>query len=312
MERTVRIQGGRRRLVLALGAGVGVALFAWTIWSVGPRALAGQLRTLAPVLWFILILAGIRFLLQAAGWRLAMPVDRRPLWREAFAAVVAGEAAGYFAWGPVSREPTKALLVGHRVPEHTALRAAMVERTFYSLAAGALIVGAVGLFAIRFHFVRWFAAGIVALAIAAWTGRSRWMRAGGTRDLAANAILAATALAQEASNLAEAYLVLAWLGAQPTAASVIVLEGLGRLMNGAVQFIPGKLGVTEAATAAVAASVQIGAPQGLGLALARRARSLIWGAAGILLLAVRASERPPTGAAPSSAPLSIAGAWGAS
>ena len=41
---------------------------------------------------------------------------------------------------------------------------------------------------------------------------------------------------------------LAWLGAAPAVASVIVLEGVSRLMNGAGQFIPGKLGITEAAT----------------------------------------------------------------
>jgi len=72
--------------------------------------------------------------------------------------------------------------------------------------------------------------------------------------------------------------------------SVIVLEGVGRLLNGAGQFIPGKLGVTEAATAAVADMLQLGAAHGLSLALARRVRSLVWGAVGIALVAARAAR----------------------
>src|SRR2546425_11425577 len=84
---------------LPLAALAGVGLFAWTIWSVGAHELVAQLRALAPVLPLILILAGVRFWFQAAGWRLAMSPSQRPSWHEAFAAVVAGEAAGYFAWG---------------------------------------------------------------------------------------------------------------------------------------------------------------------------------------------------------------------
>src|SRR5262249_44208636 len=91
----------RRRWYLAVAAGVG--LFVGTIWSVGPRVLAAELHALAPVIGFVLVLAGARFWFQAAGWRLAMPAAQRPTWRELFGAVVAGEAAGYFAWGAVSR-----------------------------------------------------------------------------------------------------------------------------------------------------------------------------------------------------------------
>src|SRR5689334_11006694 len=94
-----------RRWHLPVAAIVGIALFAYSVVSVGPRELVAQMRSLAPVLPVILVLAAIRFLLQAAGWRAAMPADQRPRWRDVFAAVVAGEAAGYFAWGPVAREP---------------------------------------------------------------------------------------------------------------------------------------------------------------------------------------------------------------
>src|SRR5262249_58591944 len=111
------------------------------------------LDVLAVVFGFVLVLAGARFWFQAAGWRLAMPAAQRPTWRELFGAVVAGEAAGYFAWGAVSREPMKALLVGHRLPERAALRAAVVGRFFYSVAAAGVVVAAGALAAGRDPFV---------------------------------------------------------------------------------------------------------------------------------------------------------------
>ncbi|HMF93365.1 MAG TPA: lysylphosphatidylglycerol synthase domain-containing protein [Vicinamibacterales bacterium] len=285
---------GRKRGYLALAAAAGVGLFGWTIASVGARELASQLHALAPIVAFILALAAARFWLQAAGWRLAMPPAQRPTWRELFGAVVAGEAAGYFAWGAVSREPMKALLVGHRLPERAALGAAVVERFYYSLAATALIVAGIALAAVRYHFVGWFLVGtVVTIAVALVAKRcGRRFSTYATHDRSTALALVGLALAQEATNLVEAYLVLAWVGAAPTIASVVVLEGVSRLLNSAGQFIPGKLGVTEAATTALAQSLSLGGPQGLSLALARRARSLVWGAGGIGLLAVRAASRP--------------------
>src|SRR5262249_20868141 len=108
---------GRPRWHLVAAALIGIALLSWTIASRGPRQLLVQQRSLNTAFWVVLALAGFRFWLQAAGWRIAMPASQRPSWREVFAAVVAGEAAGYFAWGPVTREPIKAWLVAHRLPK---------------------------------------------------------------------------------------------------------------------------------------------------------------------------------------------------
>lgn len=281
---------GRKRWYLAIAAVAGVGLFAWTVMSVGVTTLVAQLRALAPVLPLILLLAGARFLFQTAGWRFAMVPSERPSWREAFGAVVAGEAAGYFAWGPVSREPMKALLVGHRLPKRAALAAAVVERLAYGVAAATLIVVALALAAVRYHFVGWFLAGLAATTAVALAATRYWTRFSRERryDRATMIGLAACAAAQEMTNLVEAYVVLGWLGAAPTLASVVVLEGISRLMNGVGQFIPGKLGVTEAATTALAEGLRLGAAPGLSLALARRIRSLSWGALGIALVVFRA------------------------
>ena len=149
-------------------------------------------------------------------------------------------------------------------------------------------------------FVGWFLVGTLVTLVAALSAK-RWyarLSTNAIRDRSTTLALVGVALAQEATNLVEAYLVLAWLGAAPTIASVVVLEGVSRLLNSAGQFIPGKLGVTEAATTALAQTLSLGGPQGLSLALARRARSLVWGAGGIGLLAVRAASRPAAAQAP--------------
>jgi lysylphosphatidylglycerol synthase-like protein len=280
----------RHRWYLPLAALTGVALFGYTVMSVGLRELGTQMWTLAPVLPLILGLAAIRFLLQAAGWRAAINATTRPTWREVFSAVVAGEAAGYFAWGPVTREPMKALFVSHVVPKRTALTAAMFERLVYSIVATVLIVAAIAIAAMRYHFVGRFLFGSGVVVGAALTATRYWKRVGSDlkRHRSSLAAMATYAAAQELSNLAEAYLVLAWLGATPTVTAIVVLEGIGRLMNSAGQFIPGKLGVTEAATAALADGLRLGSAHGLSLALARRIRSLVWGAVGISLVALRA------------------------
>jgi hypothetical protein len=280
----------RQRWYLPLAALTGVGLFAYTVISVGPRELLAQMQSLAAVLPLLLTLAAVRFLLQAAGWRAAMPAANRPRWRDTFAAVVAGEAAGYFAWGPVTREPMKALFVSHVLPKRAALAAAVFERLMYSIVATALIVAAIAIAAVRYQFVGKFLFGSGIVAGAALTATKYWQNLGGDlkRHRSSLASMTAYAAGQEISNLLEAWLVLAWLGASPTLTAVVVLEGIGRLMNSAGQFIPGKLGVTEAATAALADGLRLGSAHGLGLALARRVRALAWGAVGIALVSFRA------------------------
>jgi hypothetical protein len=105
-----------------------------------------------------------------------------------------------------------------------------------------------------------------------------------------SAKLAALAAAQEVINLIEAYVVLAWLGASPTIATVVALEGGSRALNAAGQFIPGKLGVSEAASTMLAAGLHLGSAHGLTLALARRVRSVVWGAAGLAFLTYRTAS----------------------
>src|SRR5262245_55090287 len=126
-------ESGMKRFSFGIAAVLGIALFGWTVYAAGPRVLLAQMSALAAVLPLIMLLAAVRFMLQAAGWRLAMRTASPPPWREVFGAVVAGEAAGYFAWGPVTREPMKAMLVANRMPQRAALTAAVFERLVYAI-----------------------------------------------------------------------------------------------------------------------------------------------------------------------------------
>src|SRR5262249_53471995 len=158
----------------------------------------------------------------------ALPADTRPRWRDVFAAVVAGEAAGYFAWGPITREPMKAIFVSHTVPERAALTAAVFGRFVYAIAAPLLIVTALAIAAVRYPFVGRFLLGSRVVVGAALTATQYWRGVRGDlhRHRSSLGRMSSFAVAQEISNLVEAYLVLAWLGATPTLAAIIVLEGI--------------------------------------------------------------------------------------
>src|SRR5215510_11439291 len=104
-------------MLLTGTAVIGIALLVWTIASVGIAQLVSQLHLLGVILPVAIALAALRFVLQAAGWRAVMSETRRPTLLAATVAVIAGEAAGYLAWGPISREPVKAMLINRYAPQ---------------------------------------------------------------------------------------------------------------------------------------------------------------------------------------------------
>ena len=270
------------RWYVGLMTAAAVMLCAWSIRSTGLNQLADQLTRVGSLLPLVLTFAGVRFLCQAVGWRLAIAEVERPSISDAFHAVVAGEGAGYFAFGPVSREPVKAALISHRTSQRVALAAAVSERFTYTVAAAVLTIAGLAILALRAGAGPWVVAAAVSAATAVVGIASK--RNADVR------LIAALAAAQELINLVEAYLVLAWLGASPTMATVIAFEGGSRALNAAGQFIPGKLGVSEAASTMLAAGLNLGSAQGLTLALARRVRSVVWGAAGLALLTYRTAS----------------------
>jgi hypothetical protein len=302
----------------AIGAGaVGVALFVWTLARVGPATLAAQVSQLGVMVPLVLALAGVRFVMQAAGWRLAIKPSVRPTLVHALRAVIAGEAAGYLTLGPISREPVKALMLRDQTPQKVSLSAAIVERAAYLGAATLLVVFSLVLLAVRLNRASWIVPAFVSVILAAglWTWlrkrvsrvpseqgwRSHFSRHSGRYGpMSRRALAGLTALAilQEVVNVFETYAVLAWLGAGPTLEAAIALEGLSRLANAPAQLIPGKLGVLEVAGSTFAGILHLGNANGLTLVLARRLRSLAWTGVGVLLLTTSASRHGATRADP--------------
>ncbi len=155
------------RMKLFAAAALGVGLFIWTIASVGVGTLVAQVSQLGVMLPLVMLLAAVRFALQAAGWRLAMGSSPRPSLLQAIRAVIAGEAAGYLTWGPISREPVKALMVSAQTPERVSLSAAIVERLAYMGAATGLVALSLTLVAVRANRADWIAPGLAAAIIVA-------------------------------------------------------------------------------------------------------------------------------------------------
>jgi Lysylphosphatidylglycerol synthase TM region len=314
-----------RKYLAPLSALVGAGLFAWLILRIGPDRVFDLWRAARPILPIIAALTGLRYLLQAAGWRLATRADERPGWGPTLAGVVAGEAAGYVAGGMLAREPIKFLFVRDRVRAHVAVSGAAVER-LASFGAGAtiILVGLTTLAIVRApHMaVGGIAGAVVTLAVSVrLVQRLSPRRIEGTsapppshlrRVLASSvdvvldlwrdrrpalAAIAALGLAQEAVNVLEGYVVLMWIGAAPALPTVIAFEGVSRALNILAQFVPGRVGVSEATATFVAGTVHLNPAHGLGLALARRARSLLWAIVGLALLIARnvlATVRYPT------------------
>lgn len=307
-------RGRARRYLAPASALAGTGLLAWLVASIGPKHLVELWVAVRPILPLLIVLTGLRYGLQAAGWRLATRAVERPGWAPTLAGVVAGEAAGYVAGGMVAREPVKLLFVRDRVPPRVAIAGAAVER-LGSMSAGVTLILTAGIvIAARQSPVvlAWVAAATLAVSVAlarrhrrsrgadtprtdATGGRLRRALAS-TREIGidlwrnrrpALAGIGAFALAQEAVNVTEAYILLTWLGAAPAIATVIVLEGAGRVVNTMGQFVPGRMGVSEASSALVAGTLGLTPAFGLSLALARRARSLIWAIVGLSLLVLR-------------------------
>jgi hypothetical protein len=71
--------------------------------------------------------------------------------------------------------------------------------------------------------------------------------------------------------------------------TAFVLEFVNRTITIAFQFVPLWLGVDEAGTGAVTTALQLGGAAGVGLALVRKARVVVWTAVGLGLFLVSRS-----------------------
>jgi hypothetical protein len=314
-----------------LVAVAGVALLVWVIARVGPAEIAADVRQVGWGIAAVIAIGGLRFLVRALAWRLCLDDPSSLSIRDAFEAVVCGDAIGNLTpLGPLVGEPAKAAFVRGRVPLGPAVAALAIENVLYTLSAAGMI--AAGMIALLLMFelpsdstgalMRTvgeiaIASTIVLFAVALWLlwrqpalvsralGLAPPLRRHVTRireleleiySFAARrparlAPLAAAEIGFHALGVAEAYLTLWLLGAQASLMTAFLFETVNRLVTVVFKFVPLRLGVDEAGTTGFATLIGQTAETGLSLAIVRRVRVLFWAAAGGLLLVRRGVSR---------------------
>jgi lysylphosphatidylglycerol synthase-like protein len=312
-RRTLSVTG----VVTAAG---GLALLVWVVLRVGVAEIAADVRQVGWGLAVIVVLGGLRFLLRAAAWRLCLDPPHRLQLRDAFAAVICGDAIGNLTpLGPLVGEPAKAAFVRGRVALTPALTALAIENLLYTLSAAAMIAAGMVALLVRFQLpadVRGVGvlaiAGTIALFLTAlwmlWRQPALMSRALGiapplrkhvdrvrlieeeiytfaSRHRGALPALAAAEIGFHVLGVAEIYLTLWLLNVTAfTLLTAFLFETANRLITVVFKFVPLRLGVDEAGTAVFAPLIGLPSKTGLALAIIRKARMLFWAAAGGILL----------------------------
>jgi hypothetical protein len=118
----------------------GLALLVWLVWTAGPHEILGGFRQVGWGLAAIVALAGARFAARAAAWQLCLEPPHALRFRDAFTAVLSGDALGNATpFGPIVGEPAKVAFVRTRVPLGPAFTALAIENVFYTLSVAAMI-----------------------------------------------------------------------------------------------------------------------------------------------------------------------------
>lgn len=298
-----------RTALWVLGLG-GVLASLVLMKRLGTHAVLAHIAAVGPAVPVILIVTGLRYPLQTAGWWLALKRGERPAWPQAIGATIAGSAVSYLTFaGPIAGEPTRAMLLRSRTNVASGIAAGAVERTFYAITGAFVTIAGFLIAAVALGLVRDLnaAAAAVATAIAGGiviarrvSGRRRAAVEGGprasgwretvgdlwhTRRGTVGLIVLADA-GQHALLLAEAWLILHALGQPVNIATVFMFESTMKAANSIGTFVPGGIGVIEGGSALLATGLGLGADVGLTLALVRRARAVTWAAAGLAILAV--------------------------
>ena len=306
----------RRRVVAVIVAALGgVALFAYAVQRAGPAEIVDSVQRIGWGLLPILGLAGVRFFLRAAAWRRCMPPGARLSMGRAFSAFLSGDAVGNITpLGMAASEPTKAILVRHRLETSASIASLAIDNLVY--AASIAVVMMAGLIVVLSTVplpIEGRDAAIAALIVLVVGGavtllllrgtwstesapRPRWREALSrirqsivTYWTASPARVVQAFLLDMAFHVLaiyEIFLTLGWLlGGQPTIAQALVFGALDRAVTVAFKFVPFRVGIDEALTGAFAPVMAVQPVAGVTLAVVRKLRNLAWTGVGLLLIA---------------------------
>lgn len=307
---------GRRRLLTAAYASAGAALFAYVVRRAGVAEILDGVREVGWGLAVILGLAGLRFVLRAACWRLCMPPHARLPVGGAFAAFLAGDSVGSVTpLGLLASEPTKIFLVRHHLATRDSVASLALENLIYAMSVGMVVMaGLLVLLASVPMPAVWQAAIVAALVGVAGGGacafrllRGTWDGRHGSRprwrERLANVRLAVVGFSAEhmprlwralaldglfhTLAILEIFLTLRWLlgDRSPTLAQAVVFEALNRVVTIVFKFVPFRIGVDEALSGAAAPLVALNPAAGVTLAVVRKVRNLFWTGIGLAIIA---------------------------
>jgi hypothetical protein len=315
-----------------LVAVVGVALLVFTVQRVGgwPAVVSG----IASVGWWfiaVVLIAAARMAVRARAWQvciaaIAEPGAPRLSLRAAFAAVIAGDAAGNLTpLGVFASEPTKILLTRARISTSTSVASVAIENAFYTASVLMVLLAGTWLFLQRANvpsgleriseviLVVIAVAGVVAI----WAARSRpavlsrlapaIAKLGGGTNAPADAVkevetriygvlqwplrrILHVVLWQAFFHVlavTEVWLILRILIPDITVGEAFLLESAGRFVTVAFKFVPYRLGIDEMGSGAVAQVLGLGPANGVTLALVRRLRIIVLNAVGLAVLVKR-------------------------
>ncbi len=286
---------------------IGLAIFIALLWRTGPADIFAGILGVGWMFPVIVALGGLRFLLRAIAWTLCLEPPHRLTVKDAFAAVLAGDALGNATpLGPVVGEPAKAAFVRRKLAPGPALSALAAENVFYSLATAAMIAS--GMVALLYLFeltaeVRLYseaAVGLLVLGIFAAIGIlymqprlvSRWVPALSVPRTVVP--VAALEIAFHALGVLETHLTMAMiLPEAPPIHISFILETASRLITVLFKFVPMQLGVAEGGLAIVTDLLGMGTRPGVTFSLVRKVRIVSWALVGVVLL-VRHGITPKT------------------
>jgi hypothetical protein len=131
------------QLISLLAILIGLALFAWTLFSLDREATLREARVLGTALPIVLLPSLGWHLLRAAGWYVSFPAESRPTYWRVFQVRLAADGVAYFTIRGVASEPLRVVLLLQQVPATVSAAATVLERT----AMGIMSVVGVGIFA---------------------------------------------------------------------------------------------------------------------------------------------------------------------
>jgi hypothetical protein len=296
--------------IIALSA---LALFGWVIAHVGVSTVAAQLKAMRVALPIVLALSVVRLRLQSATWSASLKGECVAVNTTRLIGVrLASQSMGYLTvLGPVLSEPMKIKLLG--TPSEPTITATFLDTGVYwftsvlVLISGIVCLPMIGAHSAVFQWIPVFVA-LVLLGLAIMRrspilagvvllfGRRApsWL----TRAEKSEASIRNYRFRQPALVsrmfwigvvcqllIASEVLVFLWSLHLPVHFfSVLAIEGVTRALKLATGWIPARVGADEGGAISAFGAVGLSPMLGLGLALTRRVRDLLWALIGILWL----------------------------